>query len=155
MNLVYAREPLAKVRPDMVELMATHWDEVAHDKDTRELDVDWPTFQALESIGQLYILAVRHEGVLVGYMFAFLRPHLHSRKTVTAYVDVIFLSPEARKGMAGIRFLEYCDVALAAQADYIYWHIKPEKDFAPILERRLGYHYVEAIWGRTTNRVKG
>jgi hypothetical protein len=153
MNLVYARETMAMVRPEIAGLLAAHWDEVAHDKDSRELDVHWEAFEALEAAGQLFLMTVRDGGALVGYVAAFLRPHLHSRRTISAYVDALFLSPVARAGMAGARFLKYVDAALAALADFIYWHIKPEKDFAPILQRSLGYHYVEAIWGRATNRM--
>lgn len=152
-TLIYARETLATVRPEVDALSLTHWDEVAHDKNTRVLDVDWPAFEALEKAGQLFLMTARADKKLVGYLFAFLRPHLHSRQTMTAYVDAMFLAPSARLGSAGARFITYADAALAELADYIYWHIKPEKDFSPILQRSLKYHYVEAIWGRATGRV--
>ena len=151
--LVYAREAMATVRPEMAALLAAHWQEVAHDKEVRTLDVHWEAFDALEAAGQLFVMTVRSDGVLVGYLAAFLRPHLHSRSTISAYVDALFLSPSVRQGRAGARFLAYADAALAAQADFIYWHVKPEKDFGPILQRSLGYHYVEAIWGRATARA--
>jgi hypothetical protein len=151
-TLVYARETLAAARPEMAALIAAHWDEVAHDKDVRVLDVHWEAFEALEAAGQLYMLTVRRDGEMVGYMAAFLRPHLHSRGTISAYVDALFLSPSVRQGRAGIRFLAYADAALSSLADFIYWHVKLEKDFGPILQRSLGYHYVEAIWGRATAR---
>jgi hypothetical protein len=153
-NLVYAREAMATVRPEIADLLAAHWEEVAHDKDARELDVHWEAFEALEAAGQLFLMTVRHSGALVGYVAAFLRPHLHSRKTMSAYVDALFLSPVARKGSkAGARLLKHTDTALSGLADFIYWHVKPEKDFGPILQRSLGYHYVEAVWGRATHRA--
>jgi L-amino acid N-acyltransferase YncA len=141
------------LKSEVQSLLEQHWEEVAHDKTTRTLDVDWDTFDALEASGQLYILCLRKSGVLIGYLAAFLRPHLHSKATLTAYVDAMYLSPSARLGSAGARFLKYADTALSALgADYIYWHIKPARDFAPILQRSMGYHFVEAIWGRA---VKG
>lgn len=153
MNLTYQIETLATAKPGFLELAVAHWDEVAHDKDSRELGIHWEAFEALEAAGQLFLMTVRHDGLMVGYMFAFLRPHLHSRKTMTAYVDLLYLAPVARKGLAGARLLKYADAALAKQADFIYWHVKPEKDFAPILRRSFGYHFVESIWGRATNRA--
>lgn len=151
-TLVYARESMAASRHEAAALMAAHWDEVAHDKDVRKLDVDWEALEAIEAAGQLFLMTVRSNGTLVGYLSAFLRPHLHARGTISAYVDALFLSPEVRRGMAGARFLAYADAALAAQSDFIYWYINPEKDFGPILRRSLGYHYIEAIWGRSTCR---
>jgi hypothetical protein len=151
-SATFAREPLARVRPELADLLAQHWDEVAHDKDARTLDPDWATFEALEAAGQLFVLTVRMDGRLVGYLGAFLRPHLHSRATCTAYVDAVFLTAEARHGNTGLRLLQHANTALGALADYIYWHIKPERDFAPLL-RRMGYHFVESIWGRAVQRV--
>lgn len=132
-------------------LIAQHWDEVAHDQQDRLLDVDWESFEALEKNGQFYLLSARDDGHLVGYVVAILRPHFHSKGTMSAYVDAIFLSKDARKNNVGIRLIQMADTALDSLADFIYWHIKPERNFAPIL-KRLGYHFIEEIWGRTSHR---
>lgn len=151
-TLAYARESLMAIRDEMTALMAAHWAEVAHDRDTRELDPDWDAFAALEQAGQIYTLTVRSEGVLVGYLVAIVRPHLHARKTLTAYVDAVYLAPIARRGRAGDRVLRHADTALEALgAEFIYWHVKAERDFGPLLDR-IGYHDVETIKGRA---VKG
>lgn len=159
-ELIYARGQLAgtRLRTEVQTLLEMHWAEVAHDKTTRQLDPDWAQFEAMEAAGALYILTVRTPanvgGALVGYACAVTRPHLHSRATLTAYVDALYLAPAARQGRAGARFLKYIDTALAGLGvDYIYWHIKPQRDFAPILQRSLGYHFVETIWGRAVAKV--
>lgn len=153
-TLVYAREALMAIKDEMTALMDAHWTEVAHDRDTRALDPDWDAFAALERAGQLYTLAVRHQGALVGYLVAILRPHLHARNTLTAYVDAVYLAPIARHGLAGARFLRHADTALAALGvDFIYWHVKAERDFGPLLDR-IGYHDVETIKGRAVVRSK-
>lgn len=152
MTLTYARESLRAIRDEMAALMAAHWAEVAHDRDTRALDPDWDTFFGMEAVGQLYTLTVRHDGALAGYLVAILRPHLHARKTITAYVDAVYLAPVARRGLAGMRFLRHADTALAALgAQFIYWHVKAERDFGPLLDR-IGYHDVETIKGRAVTR---
>lgn len=154
-QLTYARESLMAIKDEMAALMAAHWAEVAHDRDTRELDPDWEAFAALDQAGQLYTLAVRSDGALAGYLVAIVRRHLHARKTLTAYVDAVYLSPAARRGLAGARFLRHADRALAALgAEFIYWHVKRERDFRPLLER-AGYHHVEDIMGRAVTRVGG
>jgi L-amino acid N-acyltransferase YncA len=151
-TLQYARAYLlgTTLRDEVQALLQQHWDEVAHDKTSRQLAPDWAQFDAMERAGMLFVMTVRAAGLLVGYACAIMRPHLHSAGTLTAYVDAMYLAPRARHGRAGARFLRYIDAALAANgAQYIYWHIKPERDFAPILQRSLGYHFVEEIWGRT------
>jgi L-amino acid N-acyltransferase YncA len=156
MSLTYARAHLqgTRLRAEVQGLLEQHWDEVAHDKATRQLAPDWAQFEAMEVAGTLFVMTVRSAGQLVGYACAFLRPHLHSVGTLTAYVDALYLAPQARQGRAGARFLRHIDTALAALgAQYIYWHIKPERDFAPILQRSMGYHFVEEIWGRAVAKV--
>jgi|FreactcultureFD7_1027221.scaffolds.fasta_scaffold00730_3 hypothetical protein len=149
--ITYGTEKLEQFKRQAIELIALHWDEVAHDKEVRDLDVDWDSFEALEKAGQLYILTARDDGELIGYVAAILRPHFHSKKTRSAYVDAIFLSKNARKNNVGIRLIQMTDTALSGLADFVYWHIKPEKNFAPIL-KRIGYHFIEEIWGRASHR---
>lgn len=149
--ITYSRENLDRSKNEATELIAQHWDEVAHDQQDRLLDVDWESLEALERNGQLYILTARDDGRLIGYVAAILRPHFHSKGTMSAYVDAIFLSKAARKNNVGIRLIQMANTALCELADFVYWHIKPERNFAPIL-RRLGYHFIEEIWGRASHR---
>ena len=151
MTITFQREMLAKVRPEVADLTAQHWDEVAHHKDVRTLDVDWHQFELMESIDNLFFMTARDDGALVGYTLALLRPHLHSKGMKTAYVDAIFMTPGKRHNNAGLRLLQHTDTALAALSDFIYWHVKPERDFSRLLAR-MGYGYVEAIWGRPTQQ---
>ncbi len=147
----YQRERLADVRPELTALIAAHWDEVAHHKDIRTLDPDWDQFEAMDAAGNLFFMTARADGLIVGYVAAILRPHLHSKGLKTAYVDAIFLAHSARRNNTGVRLLAMTDTALAAMADFIYWHVKPERDFATLL-RRQGCEFIETIWGRATGR---
>ena len=149
--ITYSKESVEQIKLEASELISSHWDEVAHDQSDRELDVDWDAFEALERHGQVHIITARNEGRLIGYVVAILRPHFHSKKTRSAYVDAIFLEKNSRKNNVGIRLIQMADTALGQLADFTYWHIKPEKNFAPIL-RRLGYHFIEEIWGRASHR---
>lgn len=151
MTVTFQRETLAVVRPDVQELLTQHWNEVAHHKDIRTLDVDWEQFEIMESIGKLFVMTARDDGLLVGYTAALLRPHLHSKGLQTAYVDAIFMTPGKRQHNVGLRLIQHTDTALSALSDFIYWHVKPERDFSRLLER-MGCEYIEAIWGRPTNR---
>jgi L-amino acid N-acyltransferase YncA len=151
MTISFQREALARVRPDITELTVAHWEEVAHDKASRQLDPNWPAFEAMEAGGNLFVMTARADGQLIGYVAAMMQPHLNSRATRIALVQNIFLLAEYRRNNAGVRILQLADLALQELVDFIYWHIKPERDFTPLL-KRLGYHYVEAVWGRATGR---
>ena len=147
MTITYQREAVARIILEMTALTQAHWAEVAHNQDSRKLDPDWDTFKALDAAGQSFLMTARMDGELVGYVFAILRPHLHSKGTQTAYVDAIFLSPQARRNNTGLRLLQLTDSALSQVADFVYWHVKPERDFSPLL-KRMGYEFIESIWGR-------
>lgn len=167
--LVYAREPLVQARGEAAALVAAHWDEVAHDQACRRLDPDWDAFLQLEAAGQLFLMTARLprsdgvRGELVGYVLAILRPHFHARGQRIAFIDAVYLAPPYRA--AGVRLLRHADTALATLADFIYWHVKPERDFGPTLQRCVAvgqerpathrYHFIETIWGRATGRDKG
>ena len=155
MNLTYARETVAQAKPGVMLLVQEHWDEVGSDKTIRKLDPDYESFAALERQGQLHILTVRDSGVMVGYAVSVIHQQLHARGAKSAMVDAVFLTRSARQGRVGISFLKYVDAALVAfGANFIYWHIKPERDFSPVLQRMVSprYQFIESVYGRSTHK---
>ena len=146
--IAYERISLKTFRDEGEALRAEHWQEVGHSKEVRTLGLNWPAFEQLEREDALYVLGVRLDGVLVGYTVSILRPHLHSVDTLFAHVDLIYLQPKARQGAVGARLIKHTDTALqAVGAQFITWHVKPEKDFAAIL-RRNGHALIESIYGK-------
>jgi hypothetical protein len=67
------------------------------------IDVDWPTYFALEDVGCVQALIVRDADLqAVGYFIGFVRPNLHNRRCLTAVSDMYFLHP-AHRGHAGLQ----------------------------------------------------
>ena len=68
--------------------------------------------------------------------------------TVSASNDVIYLAPEYRQGMAGVRLMKLAETALKQRGvTKVLWHIKFAKDFRKILYR-MGYVDEDAIVGK-------
>jgi hypothetical protein len=141
-------EPLTDaVWREAMPLLRAHWAEVSHFHDI-PLEPDESLYAATQAAGFLRFYSARDtEGSLQGYALFFVRANPHYRSSVQASNDVVFLSKSMR-GMAGWKFLKWCDATLAAEGvDAIYWHIKALHDFGLILER-MGYALVDQIYAR-------
>ena len=55
-------------------LAPDHWEEVANNKDTIPLDIDWERYRALDDDGSLHVLTARDDGELVGYVMHVIAP---------------------------------------------------------------------------------
>lgn len=146
MAITYQLETLHQFLGDMANLCELHWSEIALDKDKVPLDPDIQTFQMLEDAGQLVIVTVRDDQKLVGYHFSLVRPHLHYKTSMTAYVDMYFLHPDYRGGMAGFKMFKFVETALKERGvDRIYSGTKLHKDMGKLFER-LGYNETERLF---------
>ena len=75
-------------------------------KDAVQLDPDWDKFYVLDIQGILRVLTVRIDGVLTGYLFLMVGPHLHYKSTIWGHVDMYWLDPVARSGWRGVRMFK-------------------------------------------------
>lgn len=99
----FAWETVAAARAAGIEdLLALNWEEVEDHKAVSPLAIDWSAYQQLERQGVLRVGLMRQAGQLVGYNVFFVRPTLHHRDTVWAVNDLVYLEPEARRGMSGV-----------------------------------------------------
>lgn len=86
------------------ELFLKHWRELALDQEEIPMDLDYERYSNLGKMGMLYILTVRDNGILVGYIIMFLMPHFHYKSSGTmALADMYYLLPRFRKGPIGLR----------------------------------------------------
>lgn len=146
MAITYQLETLHQFLGDMANLCELHWDEIALDKHKVPLDPDIQTFQMLENAGQLVIVTVRDDGKLIGYHFSLVRPHLHYKTSMTAYVDMYFLHPDYRGGLVGFKMFKFVEVVLKERGvDRIYSGTKLHKDMGRLFER-LGYNETERLF---------
>ena len=139
---------MAQVRKEIEPLLLAHYDEIALHKESIKLDVDWGKYEGLERNNALRVFTARDEGRLIGYSVFFLVWHPHYKSSLFAQNDVLYLSPEHRKGTAGIRLIDFSELRLRADGVLkVIWHVKCENDWSPILERK-GYRKEEVIMAK-------
>ena len=145
-NLEYRKELFADIVKELPPLFVLHWQEIALDRDVIELAPDWKRYLAMEQAGQLHIITVRDNRVLVGYFFIVLLPHLHYCTTPMAFSDILFLLPGYRKGLAGLRLVAETEkMARALGAKRFYIMCKVYHDLDRLLAR-LGFKWVEKVF---------
>ena len=142
--LVYAVDPWSTYAADAVKLWPLHWEEIALDKDHVPLDVDMERYAELDAAGQLHIVTARDDDErLQGYVLYVTMPHLHYKSTLHAFMDVLYLAPMHRKGLAGYRLLTWAESTLRARGvRKVFMGGKMHYDLAPIYAR-LGYTEIE------------
>lgn len=146
MAITYQTETMSQCVGEMSGLWDLHWQEIALDRQKVKLEPDVQTFEVLESLGQLVIVTVRDDGKLVGYHVSLVRPHLHYKSSLTAYVDMYFLHPDYRGGMAGYKMFKFVEGYLRSLGvERIYSGTKLHKDMGKLFER-LGYNETERLF---------
>jgi len=91
------------------ELFAAHYAELALNQDVLKMDLDPASYQRLEDAGRLFILTVRRDGVLIGYLVAFPMPHHMHYKSAgpVCLTDMYYIIPEFRRGAGAKLFVEF------------------------------------------------
>lgn len=113
--VTFAVEDWFAVKDEMAHLWPKHWAEVAVNKDVIELDPDFDTYAAFAKAGMLHIVVARKEGQIVGYHFSVVRPHLHYRRSLSAFTDIYYCSPEHRTGRTPLRLFQFVEETLKAK----------------------------------------
>ena len=146
MPLQYAVETWAQYRPDAEPLWRDHWQEIALDQDTIPLVCDHARYAELDAQGHLHIVTARDDGRLVGYMLGVLLPgHLHYATTPHYHMDVLYLQPGWRKGLAGYRLLQAVERTVQARVGGLVKLVLGTKNHYDlgVLYTRLGYTEIE------------
>jgi GNAT superfamily N-acetyltransferase len=129
-------------------LLELHYEEITLDKDVIKLKPNWERYLRLSHMDKLATLAAYDDDKLVGYSIFFLEEHIHYEDNIIARNDVLFLHPEYRKGMTGIKLIKASEDMLSNMGvSKIFWHIKYSRDFRSILYR-MGYKDEDIILGK-------
>ncbi|CAB4241252.1 NAT_SF domain containing protein [uncultured Caudovirales phage] len=141
-------ESFVGLQGEVDALLKAHWLEVANYKESIPLEPDWARYSGLEANGDLVCLTARLDGVLIGYSVFLLYNHLHYASTRCACNDIIYVTPTQRGTGAGLKLIKNSEKYLKALGvKRVNWHVKPIKDFTPIL-KRLGYIQEEVVMGK-------
>jgi GNAT superfamily N-acetyltransferase len=148
--LTYQQEPWPGFAEEARALWSVHWGEIALDQETIPLVPDDAGYTALDAQGMLHVVTVRDDGLLVGYWVGILRPHLHYATTMHAHMDVVWLHPSWRRGLAGYRLLQAVERTVQARAGglvKLLMGTKRHYDLS-VLYARLGYTEIERTWSK-------
>lgn len=136
-------------RAEVMPLFDSHWKEIALDQEKIKLAPDWNEYDRLAKNNQLHMMAVRDDGLLIGYYVGIIKYHLHYSNNLMAFNDVMYIQPEYRQGMVGVRIFKEIERTLKSRGvEKMFMNTKAHHDFGVILER-LGYHEAETVYTKT------
>ena len=144
-SLRYQVESYSACLGELKAIYPQHWQEIALNKDQIELDPDYELYAKLDELGAVHLVTARDGRFLVGYHISFIRPHLHYRRSLTAFTDIFYLLPEYRRGLNGYNLLKFfVDSVREIGVERIYMMTKLAIDLTPILDR-LGFSEIEHL----------
>ena len=147
----YQQEFLSSVYIEIQALIQLHWEQIALNQDEIKLNPDWDQYEAAEAQGVLKVFTARDDGVLVGYFVVLAQRSMHYKDHIFAYNDVLFLHPDYRKGLAGMKLLKVAEKFLKQDGvSLLIVNTKVHKPFDALLER-MGYTHIENNFSKRLN----
>lgn len=145
-KLKYQVENWFDCKKEMEWLFPLHWKEVALNQDSIFLDIWFEEYDKLANANLLHIITVRDDNKIVGYYWAIIRPHLHYKKSLTAFTDMFFLHPKYRKGFNGIKLFTFFEQSVKLKGvERIITSTKVKLDKGLIF-KRLNYKKAEIVY---------
>lgn len=145
MTITFQKEAFFKLMPELPPLFYEHWKATELDPDIMQLDIDWIRYLKMEAAGVLHIMTARLDRDLVGYYFAIVVPRIHCKGALTAYSDMFWVTPLARKGWTGVKLFTYTEKMLrdlGVRKSYIVTKVHLP---LTILLKRLKYKFEEKL----------
>lgn len=104
--MVFRRERLAPILREIMPLLEKDWVENGVDHDRLPLKFNYQQYLDYDLLGVLHIVTAREDGLLVGYVFAFVHPHIDHADTGWAIITWYWLFPEYRHSGIGQAMVE-------------------------------------------------
>jgi hypothetical protein len=121
------------------ELLCLHREELATHKHLMVLKPDIKKYRLLEITGKLLSLALYDEEKIVGYSVTIIDRALHYADLVYAQNDILYLHPQCRGGIWGMRLIKKTEQAAKKRgAKMIFFHGKENTAFSALMPR-IGY----------------
>ena len=148
MTIKYQQEFLSTVVEDIKPLLKEHWEEIALNREKIKLNPDWDTYEDLEHQGKLKVFTARQDGSLVGYFVVIVSHHIHYKDHLFASNDIIYLSPEHRKGFTGVKLIKFAEKHLKNDGvSVMVINSKDHKPFHSLMEF-LKFKPVERLYSK-------
>ncbi len=141
-------ESFTESLPEFRPLLPLHWKELALNQDHVPLDPQWEVYYERERRGELFFVAAREEGRIVGYYIAFIAPGLHYANCLTCTTDIFFIHPGKRVAMTSLKLFKFVEEELRRRG-VKRWFIgsKVHADASAIFER-LKFERVEVYYSK-------
>jgi|HubBroStandDraft_3_1064219.scaffolds.fasta_scaffold00993_6 hypothetical protein len=139
-------ESFRAIAYELPPLFERHYAELAENKDVYPLDPDWERYFMLEATGTLRMMTARCEGVLAGYISNLVGPHLHSRQTIFAEIEMFWLDPVYRGGWFAMKWFRENDAylkSLGVKLVHVSEKLRFKDGRAGLIFKRLGYRPIE------------
>jgi GNAT superfamily N-acetyltransferase len=94
-------ESFAASVAEIDRLTTLHWNELALFRDRMPLAPQYAEYIQREARGQLFLTTARVDGQIKAYYIAQVAPGFHYGKTMTAHMDVMYVTPDMKgRGLA-------------------------------------------------------
>lgn len=153
-DLKFQPELLTSIREEIELLAIDHWNEVQEHKDLFVFDIDWETYEAIESTGNLGTFTIRNkEDTLVGYFTCIASPHIHTKTVTVAVSDTVYIMPAYRKGHTASKFLDYVQEQMTnLGVDVLVINAKKDSGFEKVLSRK-DFEPLETVYSKVLRRT--
>jgi GNAT superfamily N-acetyltransferase len=153
MALTFQVERFSDVIEDAQPLLVRHHAEIANYRACIPLSPDYAKYAVMEAAGKLLVVTARNDGIMVGYADFIMDSALHYSTVLWPENDILWVAPEYRGRMAGVRLIGLAEKTLKARGA-VMLHFR-SKTSHPALGRllvRLGYRPVETVYAKMLQR---
>ena len=150
--LAVEQAPLSWLREDNLEtLMHEHWKECSIDHDEVPFHPDWEMAMTMERRGVFSIFGLFDDKQLVGYAAFEIAPHLLFKSTLYAWNTGIYVSPEHRKGNAGLKLFVESERLLENKGVRKIVYTAPLASSLNRVLEKAGYGFSERYYTKLVN----
>jgi len=127
-------------------MLPIHWEELALNKEKVPLDPQYHVYDDRHANGQVLVITVREDGLLVGYFIGFIAPGLHYKTCLTCQMDIFYIHPDHRGAGAGFHLFRAVEAECKRRGvNRLFVGSKMHKDASWLFEK-LGYEEVERFY---------
>lgn len=143
MVVKYQQEFLDDVRGEVESLIQSHFSEVYPMRNVCEWDMDWDAYDKLEELGMVKIFTARVKSDLVGYLWVLISPNLHSKGSVLACDDGLFVSDTHRGQSVAKDLISFTEKCLKEDGIKVLHIVGTTEKPIDALVERMGYTAIE------------
>jgi len=137
-------ERFANIVEPLHHMFSDMWSDLSRDQALPPMDVDYQKYVKIEGLGLLRTFTVRWQGELAGAMVVFVAPNLHHKSSLWATCDAIWIRPDMRRPLMGMRLIRFAEGMLRAEGvNVIRMSSKLKRPELGRLLTFLQYHPVE------------